>query len=139
MSSLHGKKEEDEAYVLPSTAWQGSGIRKSQSHLTALPQAVVGMQRCNFNTWVKDIGGILNKAGTFMVEQHYIMIGAGLGNLFLAAHLLLAGAKVTLLEASSKIGGRAEQCITQGGGEGTAWYDALWARASLMGVFDAGV
>lgn len=122
------------------TRKQSCGFHKTETHLTALPQAVVDMPRCNFNTWVKENGGILKSAGTFREKQHYIMIGAGVGNLFLSAHLLLAGARVTLLEASSKVGGRAEQYITQSGEKAPLGMmrfgrgQALWV--ALMQEFD---
>lgn len=108
--------------------------------VSAKPQCMLDLPNCNFIRWTNALGGVLEKAGEGLDALHYILIGGGLSNLFLACHLRKAGAQVTVLEARSQLAGRTEHHVLSDGTEapmGMMRYgrgQALWIE--LLEKFD---
>lgn len=93
----------------------GPSKRVATKCLNPKPQAWAGTPHANIPKWIESFGGISSPAGKFTTERTYILVGGGFGNMYLAWLLRLAGAEVTILEAKSQVGGRAEPKRMQDG------------------------
>ncbi|KAI0781720.1 hypothetical protein BC629DRAFT_1582702 [Irpex lacteus] len=76
------------------------------------PQAFVDTPRILYSNWPKKAGGIHAPLGSFTTPPKVVLIGGGLANCVAGLELAKAGADVTLLEVSDRVGGRLESILS---------------------------
>jgi tryptophan 2-monooxygenase len=74
------------------------------------PQAYIDHPQVIYSAWPKAVGGIDKPLGKFDKPTKICLIGGGISNLVAALELAKAGADVTLLESTDKVGGR---CLSE--------------------------
>jgi tryptophan 2-monooxygenase len=70
------------------------------------PQAYIDHPQIIYSAWPKAVGGIDKPLGKIDKSTKICLIGGGISNLVAALELAKAGANVTLVEATDKVGGR---------------------------------
>lgn len=73
-----------------------------------IPQAMMDIPDYNVHHWVGHNGGMFGPMGGGLEGISFGLVGGGQANLFLGYHLAKAGGDVTIFEAKSELGGRAE-------------------------------
>ncbi|KAL1629274.1 hypothetical protein SLS56_005378 [Neofusicoccum ribis] len=104
----------------PTNPFQGGAVQTlPQEHLNtpiqAQAQGYLDTPEVIYSEWNKQAGGIDKPLGTLDKSFKVCLIGGGISNVVAAFELVKAGADVTLLEATDKVGGRLQSIATPDG------------------------
>ncbi|GME43226.1 tryptophan 2-monooxygenase [Neofusicoccum parvum] len=104
----------------PTNPFQGGAVQAlPQEHLNtpiqAQAQGYLDTPEVIYSEWNKQAGGIDKPLGTLDKSFKVCLIGGGISNVVAAFELAKAGADVTLLEATDKVGGRLQSIATPDG------------------------
>lgn len=89
--------------------FEGQGTKKY------VPQAFVDTPQILYSKWPTKAGGIKAPLGRFTTPPKIALIGGGLANCVAGLELAKAGADVTLLEVSDRVGGRLKSILSTDG------------------------